>query len=70
MVCQNMMLAATSLGLGSCIVGFGSLVTGHEEIVATLELKKNERIYGPIVVGHSEITPEPPEKREPVVKWI
>ena len=70
MVCQNVMLAATSLGLGNCIVGFGAQVTGNAEIVEALELKENERIFGPIVVGHSEIYPEPPRKKEPVVKWI
>ena len=70
MVCQNMMLAATALGLGSCIVGFGSRVTGDEEIVEALELKENEKIYGPIVVGYPEIVPEPPSKKPPVVKWI
>ena len=70
MVCQNMMLAATALGLGSCCVGFGARVTGDEEIVEALELKENEKIYGPIVVGYPEIVPEPPPKKPPVAKWI
>ena len=70
MACQNMLLAATALGLGSCIVGFGSFVTGDEEIVEALELKDNEKIYGPIVVGYPEIVPQPPPKKPPVVKWI
>ena len=70
MVSENMMLAATSLGLGSCIVGFGAQVTGDAEVVKALELEKNEKIYGPIVLGYPEICPEPPKKKEPVVKWI
>jgi len=70
MVCQNMMLAATALGLGSCCVGFGARVTDDEEIVEALELKENERIYGPVVVGYPEIVPEPPLKKPPVVKWV
>jgi len=70
MVCQNMMLAAQALGLGSCIVGFGAGVTGDEEIVEGLGLKENERIYGPVVVGYPAIVPEPPPKRPPTVKWI
>jgi nitroreductase len=70
MVCQNMMLAAQSLGLGSCIVGFGAAVKGAAEIVERLELKENERIFGPVVFGYPEIYPEPPIKKEPVVKWI
>jgi nitroreductase len=70
MVCQNMMLAAQSLGLGSCIVGFGSMVTGDPEIVKTLELTGSEKIVGPIVLGYPEIFPECPQKKDPVVKWI
>lgn len=70
MVCQNMMLAATALGLGSCCVGFGSHVTHDEEIVEALELKDNEKIYGPIVVGYPEIYPDAPPKKPPAIKWI
>jgi nitroreductase len=70
MVCQNMALAAQSLGLGSCIVGFGSMVKDDPEIVEALELRENERIYGPVVIGYPNIVPEPPVKRPPVVKWI
>ena len=43
MVCQNMMLAATALGLGSCCVGFGARVTGDEEIVDLLALAPTGR---------------------------
>ena len=70
MVCQNMVLAAHSLGLGSCVVGFGARVTGDAEVVEALELQESERIFGPIVFGYPEIYPEPPKKKPPVVKWI
>ncbi len=70
MVCQNMMLAAHSFGLGTCIVGFGAQVTGDPAIVEALELQQNERIYGPVVVGYPKTVPEPPAKRDPMVKWI
>jgi nitroreductase len=70
MVCQNMVLAAHSLGLGSCIVGFGAGVTSDTEIVEALELHENEKIFGPVVVGYAQIYPEPPEKKPPVVKWV
>ena len=70
MVCQNMMLAARSFGLGSCIVGFGALVTDDAGIVERLELKENERIFGPVVLGYPEIDPAPPKKKPPVIKWI
>ena len=76
LACENIMLAATSLGLGSCYVGFGAMVTGNPEIVQTLELAENERIYGPILLGYPK---DAPEKRfmdqhhtyiAPTIKWI
>ncbi|NPV10062.1 MAG: hypothetical protein HPY83_19115 [Anaerolineae bacterium] len=70
MACQNMMLAAHSLGLGTCIVGFGAHVTNDPGIVEALELKEGERIFGPVVVGYPQIVPEAPEKKLPLVKWI
>jgi nitroreductase len=75
LACENIMLAACSLGLGSCYVGFGSLVTGNPEVVRTLELKDDERIYGPILLGYPK--DESPEarairwkKKESRIKWI
>jgi nitroreductase len=70
MVCENMMIAAQSLGLGSCIAGFGAFVTDDDEAREVLELKEGEAIYGPIVVGYPRISPEAPRKKEPVVKWV
>lgn len=70
LACQNIMLAAYSLGLGSCWVHLGSLVTDNEEIKRKLELSENEKIYGPIIVGYTKQFPEPPPKKEPRVKWI
>jgi len=70
LACQNIMLSAYSLGLGSCWVGFGSMVTDDAEIVKTLELKDDEKIFGPIVLGYPKVYPGPPAKRGPVVKFI
>ncbi len=70
LACQNMMLAAYSLGIGSCWVQFGSLVSGNEEIVQALELKEGEKIFGPVILGYPEGVTEPPEKKPPVIKWI
>jgi nitroreductase len=74
LACENIMLAAHSLGLGSCYVGFGSMVKGDADVVHALELKDNERIYGPIVLGYPKDVPEArairPKKKEPMIKWI
>ena len=80
MVCENIMLAAVSLGLGSCYVGFGSIVKHDADVVQTLGLKDGERIYGPIVLGYPKGDPSKSQastlaelrqkKKEPVIKWI
>lgn len=46
------------------------MVKGDADVVKALELKDDERIFGPIVLGYPKDYPEPPEKKEPVVKWI
>jgi nitroreductase len=70
LACENIMLSAYSLGLGSCWVHFGSLVTDNEEIKKALELSEAEKIYGPIIIGYAKQFPEPPPKKDPCVKWI
>jgi nitroreductase len=80
LACENMMIAAQSLGLGSCYTGFGSMVKGNPEVVQALELKDNEQIYGPILLGYPKVNPSTavanaletigPNKKDPKVKWV
>ncbi|MBC8414733.1 MAG: nitroreductase [Nitrospira sp.] len=70
LACQNMMLAAHSLGLGSCWVAFGSLITDSDDIKSVLELQDDEKIYGPILVGYPDGKTEAPPKKAAVVKWV
>jgi nitroreductase len=70
LACENMMLAAFSLGLGSCWVQFGSLVTDNEKIKKALDLKEDEKIFGPIVIGYPKVIPEPPEKKAPETAYL
>jgi nitroreductase len=80
MACENIMLAAVSLGLGSCYVNFGAMVTQDPDIVQTLELKDGERIFGPVIFGYPKVNPSEKQvktltelrqkKKEPIIKWI
>jgi nitroreductase len=75
LACENIMISATSLDLGSCYVGFGAMVTGNADVVEALELTDDERIYGPILLGYPKDEPSAlasirPKKKEPVIKWI
>ena len=74
------MIAATSLGLGSCYVGFGAIVKSNAEVVKALEITDDERIFGPILIGYPKtnlsapavnaIAILAPKKKESVIKWI
>ena len=56
------------------------LVKGNSEIVEAIELKENEQIYGPILLGYPRTDPGEavnralericPIKKEPITKWI
>jgi nitroreductase len=80
LACENIMIAAQSLGLGSCYAAFGGMVKGNVEVVQALELKDDEAIYGPILLGYPKVNPSPavaaalkviaPNKKEPRIKWI
>jgi nitroreductase len=80
LACENIMIAATSFGLGSCYTGFGAMVKGNPEVIKALELNENEQIYGPILIGYPKNKPTAAEsdalkricaiKEEPITKWI
>ena len=70
LACENMMLAAHSLGLGTCWVGFGAMVTEDAEVRKLLDLQEGEAIFGPILLGYPAADPPRPPKKGPKVKWI
>ncbi len=70
LACENMMLAAHALGLASCWVGFGAMVTDDPGVRGLLELGEGDSIYGPILLGYPKAHPPRPPKKDPKVKWI
>ncbi len=70
LACENMMLAAHSLGLASCWVGFGAMVTDDREVRSLLGLQEGDAIFGPILLGYPKAHPPRPPKKDPKVKWI
>jgi len=70
LACENMMLAAHALGLGSCWVGFGAMVTEDQEVRNLLELKEGDSIYGPILIGYAKGETKRPFKKDPKVTWL
>ncbi len=53
---QNLMLAAKSIGLDTCAVGFASLVN-QTPAVHTLQLAEGEKIYLAVIAGYGEEVP-------------
>ena len=71
MVCQNIMLAARSFDIGSCWVFFGQLALDDSETKKALEIKDNERVFGPILLGYPKGGfPDSPPKKPAVIKII
>jgi hypothetical protein len=56
------------------------MVKGNSEVVKALELKDDEGVYGPILLGYPKTNPSQalstalksigPNKKDPVTKWI
>jgi nitroreductase len=73
---QNMMLAAHSLSIGSCWIGFADMIlkspTGGK-LRKMLGVPKGAEVVGTIVFGYPEIkglSARPREKEANIVKWI
>ena len=68
MVCENMMIAARELEIGSCWVHFGQMGM-NEEILKMLEIKKNKKVFGPKIFEYPKGEfPETPVKKDANVK--
>jgi nitroreductase len=65
MACANMMLAARSLGIGSCWVYFGLKALEERSIRDMLGIETTEKAFGPILFGYpknGEFPAAPPKK--------
>ena len=67
---QNLMLAATALGLGSCWIGFAQGWLNTQEARDLLNLSGLNLCVAPIIVGHPKsLLPAVPRK-PPAVTWV
>jgi nitroreductase len=70
MCAQNMMLAATSMGIGSCWVGTACFFQDNVEFMSELGIPYDYRVIAPIVFGYEGEVRERPPRQEPRVVWI
>jgi len=70
---QNMMLAAHSLSIGSCWVGFAQFLQENETWLRKIGVPKDFHISAALIFGYPEGEPIRPSMRKPladVINWI
>ena len=68
---QNMFLAAHSLGLGSCWIGYAKSLNFDQEAKIKLGIPGDFEIVAPLIFGYPRQVKKDIPKREPnVIKWI
>lgn len=68
---ENMFLAAYSLGLGSCWIGFAKGLNESKEARKILGIQSNDKIVAPLIFGFPLKEKDKIPKRNPeVVKWV
>ena len=67
---QNLMLAATSLGLGSCWIGFTQGWLNTPEARDLLDLSRQNLCVAPIALGHPKALLPPAPRKSPAITWV
>jgi nitroreductase len=69
---ENMMLAARSLGVGSCWIGLASPLGTDQEFREEIGVPENHVLIAPLIFGYplKENTRAPPRDNEVLLKWI
>ncbi len=69
---QNMMLAAWSLGLGSCYIGLAQPLERVSSIMKELGVPEKHRLVGSLILGFPahDVQEAPERNRDVILKWI
>jgi nitroreductase len=69
---ENMMLAAQSMGIGSCWIGFASPLGASKDMMEEFGVPMDHKLIAPIIFGYPKKEGMSPSKRnEPhIFKWI
>ncbi|MGZ7169467.1 MAG: nitroreductase family protein [Halobacteriota archaeon] len=69
---ENMMLAARSLGIGSCWIGFGMPLDSDHDTRQELNVPEGCRLIVPLIFGYPEkdIQTAPPRDEDVILNWI
>ena len=68
---QNLMLAATAKGLGSCCIGFAVRVLNTPKVKRELGVPAEGAVVAPVIVGYPRgATPGVPRKAPEILAWV
>lgn len=68
---ENMMLAAWSMGIGSCWIGFANPLQHSTEFLNEMGIPSDHRLIAPIILGYPKKAPPKGKRNEPeILKWI
>ena len=70
---QNMMLAAKSLGIGSCWIGFASILGLNKSIKVSIGIPTDYHIAAALIFGYPKDAPSQTLMRKPmadIINWI
>ncbi len=68
---ENLMLAATAKGLGTCCIGFAVGILNTAEVKRELGIPEDGAAIAPIIVGVPKGTPAPVSRKAPqVLSWV
>ena len=69
---ENMMLAARSLGIGSCWIGFGMTLGSDTDVLQELKVSEDYRLMAPLIFGYpvKDVQLAPQRKEDVTLNWI
>jgi nitroreductase len=65
---QNMFLKAYELGLGTCYMGFVSLLNGKPNVLKQIGVPDNYQMMVPLILGHPKAKQGKRKRKQPIVK--
>ena len=67
---QTMFLAAYSLDMGSCYIGFANALNTDASVLTDLSVPKDHDIIGALIFGYHSEKKDAPVREPRVIKWI
>jgi nitroreductase len=69
MAAQNLMLAAHSVSLGTCWIGFAQSWLNSDEGRRSIGVEPSQLVVAPIIVGHPAEKAHPVPRKKPSIAW-